>query len=119
VNCVRGEVHYRLECRPAMDYARQSHRVVLSDKGARCECDGPLIFGLLSPIKLTDSSPAVTADFTLTEGQHLSFVFFGGPAICSVSVRESLPGEYSRWMDARVIFENAAYYPNQALADAV
>lgn len=75
VTCVRGEVQYRLDCRPALNYARSPHRVRIRDGGAVFESDGA-VYALASPIPLKDDSPGVTAVFSLKEGESLSFVFF-------------------------------------------
>ncbi len=76
VRCVRGEVEYALECRPAFDYARRPHQVRILDAGAVFdEGEGP-IFALASPIPLTASGPAATARVRLREGESVSFVFF-------------------------------------------
>src|SRR5215510_3099102 len=51
VRVVRGRVAFRLECRPAFDYARAVHQVLLGSDGARF--DGPeLSLGLASPVPL-------------------------------------------------------------------
>jgi GH15 family glucan-1,4-alpha-glucosidase len=39
---VRGEIRYRMLCKPAFDYARASHRVHLEDNHAIFMSDGPL-----------------------------------------------------------------------------
>ncbi|MEA2625685.1 MAG: hypothetical protein QOD06_1730 [Candidatus Binatota bacterium] len=76
VTCVRGEVEYELECRPAFDYARKPHRVIIRDRGAIFDPGGPDVFGLSSPVPLEDRSPAVGARLRLREGDSVSFVFF-------------------------------------------
>src|SRR5213593_292811 len=77
LSCVRGEVKYRLECRPAPSYGRCRPKVRLRPEGALFETGGEAItYGLLSPVALNDASPAVTADLVVKEGQCLSFVFF-------------------------------------------
>ncbi len=75
VTCVRGEVAYRLECRPALNYARSGHQISIREGGAMFESD-EAAYALSSPIPLEDESPAVTAEFHLKEGETLSFVFF-------------------------------------------
>src|SRR5205807_1868999 len=34
VRCLRGEMSFRLECEPRMDYGRQSHKLSIADNGA-------------------------------------------------------------------------------------
>ena len=79
VRVVRGRVSFHLECRPAFDYARATHQTHLGEEGARF--DGPgLSLALASPVPL-HLSPAshgdgagVGADFTLGEGEKVTFV---------------------------------------------
>lgn len=79
VRVVRGRVTFHLECRPAFDYARATHQTLLSEDGARF--DGPgLSLALASPVQLHLSPAAhgdtagVAADFTLGEGEKVTFV---------------------------------------------
>jgi GH15 family glucan-1,4-alpha-glucosidase len=77
VRVVRGRLHFRLECRPAFDYARASHEIHISENGARF--DGPGIsLGLASPVPLTSYATAggdgARAEFTLGEGEKATFV---------------------------------------------
>jgi GH15 family glucan-1,4-alpha-glucosidase len=73
VRVVRGKVPFRLECRPAFDYARATHKVTLAAQEARF--DGPrLSLGLASPVPLRQDGNGVVADFTLGEGEKVAFV---------------------------------------------
>ena len=73
VRVVRGKLPFRLECRPAFDYARAGHQLQLSDHGARF--DGPkLSLGLAAPMPLQPDGHGVVADFTLGEGESATFV---------------------------------------------
>src|SRR5262249_26566635 len=73
VRVVRGKVPFRLECRPAFDYARATHRVHLGSHGVRF--DGPaLSLGLAAPVPLRCDGAGVVADFTLGEGEKATFV---------------------------------------------
>jgi GH15 family glucan-1,4-alpha-glucosidase len=73
VRTVRGSLTFRLECRPAFDYARASHEAHVTDHGVRF--DGPGIsLGLASSIPLELDGTGVTALFTLKEGEHATFV---------------------------------------------
>ena len=73
VRVVRGRLRFRLECRPAFNYARGKHQVSLSPHGVRF--DGPgLSLGLASPVPLQRAGDGVTADFTLGEGEKATFM---------------------------------------------
>jgi GH15 family glucan-1,4-alpha-glucosidase len=73
VAVVRGHVAFRLECRPAFDYARGIHQVQIVADGARF--DGPgLSLGLAAPVPLRLDGDGVIADFTLGEGEKATFV---------------------------------------------
>jgi GH15 family glucan-1,4-alpha-glucosidase len=73
VRVVRGRMPFRLECRPAFDYARGHHETHLSEHGARF--DGPgLSLGLASTLPLARDGAGVTADFTLGEGESTAFL---------------------------------------------
>src|SRR5262245_49576543 len=73
VRVVRGRVPFRLECRPAFDYARASHQSHIGPHGARF--DGPgLSFDLAAPVPLRPDGDGVVADFTLKEGEKTAFV---------------------------------------------
>ena len=69
----RGKLPFRLECRPAFDYAQATHQLQLSDHSARF--DGPrLSLGLAAPMPLQPDGHGVVADFTLGEGESATFV---------------------------------------------
>jgi GH15 family glucan-1,4-alpha-glucosidase len=73
VRVVRGKMPFRLECRPAFDYARASHELHLNAHGAHF--DGPKFsLGLASPVPLRAHGDGVVADFTLQEGEKATFV---------------------------------------------
>ncbi len=70
---VRGEVHFTLTCRPAIDFGRRPHRVILDPRGAVFDSDG-IDLGLISPIPLRVDGTGVTAEFTLAAGETATFV---------------------------------------------
>ena len=73
VSVVRGRVPFRLECRPAFDYARAKHQTNLSEQVARF--DGPnLSLGLATTVPVRLENDGVVADFTLDEGEKAVFV---------------------------------------------
>jgi GH15 family glucan-1,4-alpha-glucosidase len=73
VRVVRGKLSFRLECRPAFDYARARHQTHLSAHG--CCFEGPgLSLGLAAAVPLQRDGDGVVADFTLGEGEKATFV---------------------------------------------
>jgi GH15 family glucan-1,4-alpha-glucosidase len=70
---VRGEVQFKLSCRPAIDFGRRPHRVVLDPRGAIFDSDG-LDLGLVSPVPLRVEGSGVEAEFTLKAGETATFV---------------------------------------------
>jgi GH15 family glucan-1,4-alpha-glucosidase len=73
VRVVRGQLPFRLECRPAFDYARATHTCRVD--GNRARFDGPeFSLGLSSPVPLVRDGLGVAADFTLGEGENATFV---------------------------------------------
>jgi len=73
VRVVRGRVAFRLECRPAFDYARAAHQVDLGPQGARFDGPGQSL-DLAAPVPLQRDGAGVLADFTLGEGENATFV---------------------------------------------
>lgn len=73
VHVVRGRVQFRLECRPAFDYARAKHQVYLIEQGARFVGPG-LSLGLSASVPLRRDDGGVLADFTLAQGERAAFV---------------------------------------------
>ncbi len=73
VRVVRGEVRFRLCCHPAFDYARAGHETVV-EKGGACFHSPSLSLGLASEVPLDKDERGVTAEFTLHEGQTVTFV---------------------------------------------
>jgi GH15 family glucan-1,4-alpha-glucosidase len=75
VRVVRGRLKFRLECRPAFDYARAAHQMQFSECWVRF--DGPgLCLGLASPVTLERDEEGVVADFTLGTGEKATFVLY-------------------------------------------
>lgn len=74
VSVVRGSLPFDLVCRPAFNYARDSHTVHLSEHGAVFHSKD-LSLALASKIPLeTDDNGGVHAHFTLHQGQSIHFV---------------------------------------------
>ena len=73
-HAVRGTVHFRMQCKPAFDFARQSHRLVLDERGAVFEVSG-MKFALTSPFPLRGHDGGAVAEFALKAGEKATFVF--------------------------------------------
>lgn len=73
VRVVRGAMKFRLDCRPAFDYARDAHRTTVGEHGVRFE-SSQLALGLASTIALQPVEGGVTAEFALDEGESAVFV---------------------------------------------
>jgi GH15 family glucan-1,4-alpha-glucosidase len=102
VRVVRGRLPFRLECRPAFDYARAGHQCQVGPQGARF--DGPgLSLGLAAPVPLQPDGAGVVADFTLGEGEKATFVLHGvGP--------EDRPGRCPDGGEAEELFRDTVAY---------
>jgi len=73
VRCVRGAVSFRLECRPAFDFARRPHEIKLREEGALFEASG-MRLGLLSEIPLRVQDQGVTGEFVLRPNETRTFI---------------------------------------------
>jgi GH15 family glucan-1,4-alpha-glucosidase len=102
VGVVRGQVTFRLECRPAFDYARGAHQVRLEADGA---CfDGPgLVLGLATAVPLRVDGDGVIADFTLRQGEKATFVL-------SCLRAEDRPGRCPDLVEAEELFRDTVAY---------
>lgn len=72
VQAIRGTVAFRLECFPAFNYARDSHRTYQTADGFCFQSNG-LCLRLGSTIPLEQKGNGVVAEFELQEGHELSF----------------------------------------------
>src|SRR5258708_3484439 len=69
----RGTLAFRLECRPAFDYARAQHSTHITKHGARF--DGPKFsLALASLVPLKRDGGGAVAEFTLKAGENATFV---------------------------------------------
>ncbi|MGH9453932.1 MAG: glycoside hydrolase family 15 protein [Terriglobia bacterium] len=77
VKATRGTVTLRLECCPAFNYGRDSHKVEISADGATFRAPGPLL-GLTTDVPLRKDAGGVTAECVLHQGEAKTFVLYSG-----------------------------------------
>ena len=102
---VRGAVHFRMECRPAMDFARQPHELIIDGTAARFEGDGALL-SLYSSVPLSGDEGSAAADFVLHPNETAAFVLEYGRA-----GRDALPADLAGFGQA-ALQETIAYWKN-------
>jgi GH15 family glucan-1,4-alpha-glucosidase len=73
VKVVRGTMAFGMECRPAFNYARDNHRMEVTQEGA-CFYSSGLSMGLATSLPLKREGGGVISEFTLQEGQTAVFV---------------------------------------------
>lgn len=85
VRATRGTVRFRMECRPAFDYARVRHHLDLAPDRAVFSAGGAAL-ALSSSVPLTRcEGDGATAEFVLREGDNAVFVLGdGAPSIGNV-----------------------------------
>jgi GH15 family glucan-1,4-alpha-glucosidase len=73
VTGVRGAVKFRTECRPAFDYARAGHELVISGNGATFRAPG-IRLDLACPCGLRAEDGAAVTEFTLHANESRTFL---------------------------------------------
>ena len=73
VEVARGDMHFRVECSPAFNYARDDHAVVLQPGGVCFEVP-EMSLALVTGCKLERRDSGVVGEFELKEGQTATFV---------------------------------------------
>src|SRR5262245_51990780 len=73
VRVVTGELSFRVECRPAFDYARAKHTTSLDDCGIRFAGPG-LTLVLTSPVTLRIENGGAVGEIRLKAGEERTFV---------------------------------------------
>src|SRR6202022_704400 len=68
----RGEVRFRMECRPAFNFARDAHEVIKATNGVCFRAPG-LGLSLTSTVPIQIDANGAVAEFTLKEGQRAIF----------------------------------------------
>jgi GH15 family glucan-1,4-alpha-glucosidase len=72
---IRGSVEFRMECRPAFDYARQKHRIEMTQDGRSALFSaGTCSFALKSTEPLQREGDGVVSIFTLDPQRQATFV---------------------------------------------
>ena len=73
---VRGEIKYRMVCKPAFDYARATHQVEMRDGEVIFTSNGDdgTVLRLRSRLPLHEEDGAIVSEFTLKTGETASFV---------------------------------------------
>lgn len=104
---VRGAVRFRLECQPAFDFARRSHKTTLLKQGALFD-GGDVQVALLSPEPLQVAGAGVMTEFVLQQGESRTFTLRYPPASNAAWLEAPAPGEealqqtvkfWRRWLD--------------------
>jgi len=72
LSVVRGTVTFRLECFPAFNYGRDAHEIDVHSKGVIFQ-SGEQSVGLVSPISLNTHEGMAFQEFTLQQGESLTF----------------------------------------------
>jgi GH15 family glucan-1,4-alpha-glucosidase len=73
VRVIRCSMTFRMECRPAFNYARDPHTTQITDEGAQFE-SASLNLGLVTDVPLQPIEGGVAAEFTLQAGETAVFV---------------------------------------------
>lgn len=88
VKVVHGKMRFRMECRPAFDYARARHELTVH--GTHARFDGPKIsLALASEVPLRRDDAGVICEFVLGEGESTSFIL---RHVTNVNGMELCPG---------------------------
>ena len=76
VKAIRGEITFRMVCKPAFDYARATHRVEHDDGEVifRSDGDDGTVLRLVTEIPVEIVDGAAVAEFTLRTGETAAFV---------------------------------------------
>jgi GH15 family glucan-1,4-alpha-glucosidase len=72
VSTVAGHVRFRLECFPALNYARDKHEIHCFPQGVTFVSPSASV-GLVSPVPLTIQDAGVVAEFSLPRGNAATF----------------------------------------------
>jgi len=108
VTVARGSMHFRTECRPAFNYARDQHKVEICPDGVSFHSP-TFSLGLSASVSLKEDGAGVVAEFTLEEGQSAIFLLQEIPAGtgCGRPLSEK---------EAEVLFEHTVRYWHRWIA---
>ncbi|MEM7024960.1 MAG: glycoside hydrolase family 15 protein [Pseudomonadota bacterium] len=73
ITSLRGNIQIRAECRPAFNFARDSHETKIVDGGAEFHSKSMHV-GLATKMPLSTDGDGVTANFTLAPGESANFL---------------------------------------------
>ena len=73
ITSLRGNIQIRAECRPAFNFARDSHETKIVDGGAEFHTQSMHV-GLATKTPLRADGDGVTAEFSLAQGESANFV---------------------------------------------
>ncbi|MDH3252936.1 MAG: DUF5911 domain-containing protein, partial [Ignavibacteria bacterium] len=73
VKVASGAMSFRVECRPAFNFARDAHKTTVTAQGA-CFASDKLSLGLATRIPLKNDGNGVVGKFILREGEKVVFV---------------------------------------------
>jgi GH15 family glucan-1,4-alpha-glucosidase len=76
VRVTRGTMRFRMECRPAFNYARDRHTVEFTSHGA-CFHSENVTLSLSATVPMTEHNGAVVAEFDLREDGPVTFALSG------------------------------------------
>ncbi|HLI35305.1 MAG TPA: glycoside hydrolase family 15 protein [Terriglobia bacterium] len=76
IQATRGRMRFRMECRPAFNYAREQHESKLRPEGAFL-CAPSQQLALITQCELKAQGAAVIAEFTLEAGETRAFLLRG------------------------------------------
>jgi len=94
VRVTRGEVCFRLDCRPRFDYARQEPQVERGDGHVVFSAPGAPVLRLVAPVDFVIEDGAATASFTMRSGQSMDFVLDeDGASVLDGAARDALVHE--------------------------
>ena len=106
VRGVRGEIPFRMECRPAFDYARSPALSEKTEFGARFSAAGGPVIDLVTPLALRVEDGTAAAEFRVREGDRIPIVLAqsdGGTPPPLDRLGEICQGEFRRtlrfWQD--------------------
>ncbi|MFQ5329683.1 MAG: glycoside hydrolase family 15 protein [Thermodesulfobacteriota bacterium] len=102
VTALRGPIEFTVECRPAFNYALDTHKAEIFSGGATFSSSG-LDLVLLTDTPLKTDGKGVEAKFTLQEGETVVFTL--REVVAGVETNTDMPGEY-----VEELFRNTIWY---------